>query len=366
MEIGFDAKRLFNNYTGLGNYSRTLVRNLQEFYPGHTYHLYSPRLPKNEHTAGFLSAPYRPHKPKSMRPFWRSHTIIKDLKRDQIQVYHGLSHQLPRGIERKNIRTVVTIHDLIHKIFPETYASVDRAVYDQRLKFALKSADQLVAISQHTKNDLIKYFNIDDSRISVVYQSCDPLFYEPYKPIQPAQIDLPTDYLLYVGAIAERKNLLNLLTAYGQVKYLPPLVLVGRGTKKYQTQLLKEARRLKIADRLVFLPNIDSTLELKAIYQNSKAFLYPSWYEGFGIPVVEATLCKVPVMTSDTSSLPEAAGPGAVMVNPFDIEHLTIGLKKVMDMQQSTIDQNYYHALQSFDPKQCTTKMMEVYKKLKP
>lgn len=364
MEIGFDAKRLFNNATGLGNYSRTLVRNLQLFYPEHSYHLYSTNAPNNESTSHFLQPSFHVHSPKSLKPFWRSHTITRDLKKDGIQIFHGLSHQLPRGIHRTNIKTVVTIHDLIHKIFPETYTSIDRTVYDQRLKYALKYADHVVAISHHTRLDLLKYFDLDEDRVTVVYQACDPLFYKKETLPVPTGLNLPEEYLLYVGAIATRKNLINLISAYAQVKDLPPLVLLGRGTKQYKTQLVNEARRLQITDKLIFLENIHSTQNLKAIYQHCKAFLYPSWYEGFGIPVVEAALCKIPVLTSDSSSLPEAAGPNTVLVNPFDIDHLTIGLKKVLDLSETALTNNDEYARQHFDPGKCTDDLMKVYDSL--
>ena len=361
MEIGFDAKRLFNNSSGLGNYSRTLVRNLQRYYPEHHYHLYATKTPVNDNTLDFHQPTFQKHSPRLIKPFWRSHTITKDLKKDGIQIFHGLSHQLPRGIHHTGIKSVVTIHDLIHKIFPETYSSIDRTVYEQRLRYALKYADHIVAISAHSRLDLLKYFNLDDDRVSVVYQACDPLFYNEEKLPKPAHLNLPDEYLLYVGAIATRKNLLNLITAYAQVKDIPPLVLLGRGTKNYKTQLLNEARRLKVLDQLIFLENIDSTKELKGIYQHSKAFVYPSWYEGFGIPVVEAALCKIPILTSDTSSLPEAAGPDTVLVNPFDVERMVIGLKNVLDTDQATVEKNYAYALHHFDPEKCTGDLIKVY-----
>lgn len=361
MEIGFDAKRLFNNSSGLGNYSRTLVRNLQRYYPEHNYHLYATKMPSNDITVDFHDPAFDIHSPKTLQPFWRSHTITRDLKKDGIQIFHGLSHQLPRGIHRTGIRTVVTVHDLIHKIFPETYSSIDRAIYDQRLKYALKYADHIIAISQHTRQDLLKYFNIDEERLSVVYQACDPIFYKSEKLNNPASFSLPNEYLLYVGSIAARKNLLNLIKAFAQVQDSPPLVLVGRGSKKYKSQILKEAKRLRIIDRLIFLENIDSTTNLKAIYQNCSAFVYPSWYEGFGIPVLEAALCKIPVLTSDTSSLPEAAGPESVLVDPFDIDQLVVGLKKLLDTNDEALVKNHEYALHHFGPEKCTDNLMKVY-----
>lgn len=361
MEIGFDAKRLFNNASGLGNYSRTLVRNLQRYYPEHHYHLYAAKTPANVNTQEFHQPKFQKHSPRKLNPFWRSHTITKDLNRDGIEIFHGLSHQLPRGIHHTGIRSVVTIHDLIHKIFPETYSTIDRKVYEQRLKYAINYADHVVAISQHTRMDLLKYFNLDEEKVSVIYQACDPIFHKEEKLPKLTHLSLPGEYLLYVGAIAPRKNLLNLINAYAQIKNIPPLVLLGRGTKKYKTQLLHEARRLKVLDQLIFLENIDATSDLKAIYQHSMAFVYPSWYEGFGIPVVEATLCRVPVLTSDSSALPEAAGPDAILVNPFEMDQLIFGLKKVLDMDQATIERSYAHSIKSFDPEKCTGDLMKVY-----
>ena len=360
MRIGFDAKRLFRNHTGLGNYSRTLIGHLAKFYPDHDYLLYAARPGRNSVTEPFFNRDHFTIKrPRSIRPFWRRKGITKELSQDQVDVFHGLSHQIPQGIDPSQTRTVVTIHDLIHQILPETYNRFDRMVYDQRIAYALKHSDHVIAISEHTRKDVLSLYPEVSSKISVVYQACDPLFYEETP--EQTRTEYPSEYLLYVGSIAPRKNLHNLIRAYGQLKDLPPLFLVGRGDKTYRRLLVNEAAKMGITDKIVFLDNVRSTTQLKKLYSDSQAFLYPSWYEGFGLPVVEATLCKTPVLTSKTSSLEEAGGPNAIYVDPFDVDSLSNGIEQVLSVNEEQLESGYAYACQSFDPEKCTAGVIKVY-----
>ncbi len=177
IHIGFDAKRFFNNRTGLGNYSRTLLSNLARFFPGNSYVLYTPKLNKNQLTAPLFQAPYQVVSPAINYPFWRSQRISRRLHKDNIQIYHGLSHELPRGPVSDRVRQVVTIHDLIFKIYPETYKPVDRWLYERKFSHAIRQSDLIVAISEQTKHDILKFYpETPESKIEVHYQACDPIF----------------------------------------------------------------------------------------------------------------------------------------------------------------------------------------------
>jgi glycosyltransferase involved in cell wall biosynthesis len=240
LTIGFDAKRLYQNFTGLGNYSRSLVSDLQRFYPENDYHLYSPGIKKRPSTLPFLeNSSFRNHIYTGvLGSWWRTYGMVKDLKKDKLDIYHGLSHELPEGIDRLPIRSVVTMHDMVIKKHPDLFPWMDRKIYDKKFASACARADQIIAISESTKNDVIEAYGVEASRIKTVYQTCDPIFWQTYSKELVDQVlskyDLPKEYLLYVGSVIERKNLLNLAKAVGKLPkgIAMPLVVVGEG-KKY-------------------------------------------------------------------------------------------------------------------------------------
>ena len=174
MRIAFDAKRIFNNQTGLGNYSRTLVDNLRQFYPAEDYLLCTPNLPNqaNKYTTQFKTLTPT----TSFKHIWRSYSIKKDLEREGIDLYHGMSNEIPFWL--KKTKTVVTIHDVIFKVLPTTYPQLDRWLYEEKTRYACKHADIIIAISEQTKQDLIQFYQVAPPRIKVIHQPCQPIFYE--------------------------------------------------------------------------------------------------------------------------------------------------------------------------------------------
>ncbi|MDR0941341.1 MAG: glycosyltransferase family 4 protein, partial [Bacteroidales bacterium] len=321
MVIAFDAKRLFHNNTGLGNYSRTLVKGLHTYFPDNTYELFTPKLNARAEY-DFFTQNFSIHTaPKCMpKSLWRSHCITSDLKHSNIDIYHGLSHELPFGIQKTGIKTVVTIHDLIYKFFPEDFPLFDRKIYERKWRFSCNNATAIIATSQATKNDIIKYFGIDEQRIHVVYQTCDESFERTFTPphieVVRQKYSLPEQFILYVGSITERKNVLSLVQAYKQVrtKVAMPLVIVGRGGE-YLTKI-KQYIEQENLQQSVLLRHTVSNDDLPALYQASLCFVYPSKYEGFGIPLVEALKSRTPIITSNASCLPEVTQQAALYVNP--------------------------------------------------
>jgi glycosyltransferase involved in cell wall biosynthesis len=336
IRLGFDAKRLFHNATGLGNYSRTLVRNLRAAHPEFDYRLYTPRPGDHRLTREFLNDPaFTTHYNATPLPaaLWRTLALTGQLRRDRIDLYHGLSHEIPLGLGRRGIRSVVTIHDLIFRRHPEWYAGADRLIYDLKFGHACRRADRVIAISEHTKRDIVELYRIDAERIDVVYQSCDPIFYQAAPPDESLTqaYDLPREYLLFVGSLAPRKNLPLILDAYLELDPPDrlPLVVVGRGPA-YRDRLLAEVRYTPIRDRILWIDDLSDTRVLRQLYRRAIALLYPSFYEGFGLPVAEALLSGIPVITGNRSSLPEAGGPGALYVDPDRPEDMAGVLHRIL------------------------------------
>jgi glycosyltransferase involved in cell wall biosynthesis len=373
MNIGFDAKRLFNNFTGLGNYSRTLVNNLAKYYPENQYVLYTPSYKDATETQVFLkSETIKTIVPKTFSAaYWRSLGILKQLKIDKIELYHGLSHEIPLKIHKTGIKSIVTIHDLIFKVYPNTYSSIDRMIYDTKFRYSCQHADCIVAVSESTKWDIVNYFNIEPIKIEVIYQACNALFGQT-KPIEKvkeitSELGLPDEYLLYVGSVVERKNLVTLINAYA---YLPetykiPLVIVGRGNN-YKKRVLESIMKLKLEKKVYWIENLDSNDYLQAIYQQAKIFIYPSLYEGFGIPIVEALLNKTPVITSNTSSLPEAGGPSSWYIDPLNAEQLAYAIEKILTdekQKEKMAEEGYQYVCKTFDEKAITSKLTGLYER---
>ena len=162
LTIGFDGKRAAHNYTGLGNYSRYIIRILSEYFPVNKYKVYSTQAIRSRQDdsawQNHPSVSFAQPKQKRFKSLWRSYGIIKDLKRDGIDIYHGLSNEIPFGIQKSGIRSVVTIHDLIFLRFPEYYPAFDRKMYQLKFRYACKKADKIIAIDVSQKPDDILEF----------------------------------------------------------------------------------------------------------------------------------------------------------------------------------------------------------------
>jgi len=372
MRLGFDAKRLYSNFTGLGNYSRTLLWNLQLHHPDHEYQLYTPAFHRNSTTKGFEQ-----HDGFStvefngtFSSFWRSFSLAGQLERDQIEVYHGLSNEIPFPLGSSSIKSVVTIHDLIFKALPKTYPWFDRKMYDLKFRKSCEQADRIVAISEYTKRDIIRYYQIDPMKIEVIYQACSASFYTETiskatkKALETYQ--LPKDFLLYVGSIVERKNLKGILYAFARQESNKriPLVIVGNGPSSYRKELNALIQQHQLQKNLIWITDLKDNQVLQALYQNAQALIYPSFYEGFGLPVVEALLSKTPVITSKASALPEAGGPNSWYVNPKEPDEILEAIEKVLHdstLRQNMMRSGYLFARKQFDPKRLSDQLMGLY-----
>ena len=331
LTIGYDAKRIVRNGTGLGNYGRTLVNDIARCCATAPLilRLYAPDEGRDVFRNQILSSSHLSFcYPQSTRlPFgkslWRSHGIVKDLLRDGVQLYHGLSGELPIGIRKSGIKSVVTIHDLIFLRHPEFYHWVDTKIYAWKFRQTIREADHIIAVSECTKRDIIAYGDIDESRISVIYQSCAPRFN-----ISPSQSkeQNPSRYILSVGSIEARKNILLAVKA---LPYLPDdisLVIVGRHTK-YTDEVTAYAKANRLEHRVRILHGV-SDEELPALYAGAEAFVYPSRYEGFGIPIIEAIGSGLPVVACTGSCLEEAGGPDSLYVDPDDAEGMAQAIRQ--------------------------------------
>ncbi|EOR92958.1 mannosyltransferase [Arcticibacter svalbardensis MN12-7] len=335
MRIGFDGKRAANNLTGLGNYSRSLIVQLAKLFPDNQYFVYAPKQKKSKQIDTFLNTDgielKLPNK-NSLSLIWRSFGIKSQLKKDNIVLYHGLSNEIPFGIQSTGIKSIVSIHDLIFLRYPNYYKAIDRFIYNFKTRYAAKNCDCIVAISQKTKQDLIEFYNIKEEKIKVIYQSCDEAFKQnqsqEFKDSIKAKYTLPDKYVLNVGTIEPRKNLLLLINALKDIDPTCKLVVVGRN-QPYADQVRAQIKSLNLSDRVIFLKDLPF-IDLPAIYQMASVFVYPSFYEGFGIPVIEALYSGIPVVAAKGSCLEEAGGPESVYIDPNDSSALAKALNGIL------------------------------------
>ena len=370
MNIAFDAKRAFHNTRGLGNYSRDLIRILQEHKVGHLY-LFNPQKREiqgvviDEHTTEITPQSFFWRKLKSL---WRSVKITDIAKQLPIDIYHGLSGEIPKGIY-KHIPTVVTIHDLIFMRYPELYSFFDRKIHYRKFLYAAQHSEHIIAISEQTKQDIISYLGISEEKITVVYQGCHQAFKKIYTETQKETIrkkyHLPEKFVLNVGAIEPRKNALEIVKAIEPLRDIS-LVLVGKQTAYYQQiEAYCEAHQLK--DRVQALSNVPME-DLAIIYQLAEVFCYPSIFEGFGIPIIEALFSKTPVISSQGSCFAEAGGTHSVYVNlqnaEKEIHKAIVSITTDEELRRQMVEEGYRHA-QHFTDEAVFENLMKVYKKVK-
>ncbi len=353
MIVGFDAKRLFHNYTGLGYYSRTLVTSLLKYHSDFDVVLFDGNPVHSTLTKSY----YQNHhvqivKYSIPKSFHRSIYLNAYLDQSDAQIYHGLSNELPY-IKNKKRPFVVTIHDLLYKYFPQDFPWFDRRMYQFKTARAIENADVVIAISQATKNDLIRYFPFAENKIKIMYQSYDSLFdeiitHEEFRSTQHAH-SLPGEYHVYVGAVTYRKNLKVIIDAMciQNEKERIPLIIAGKGTT-YESYIKKYIAGKGLSHLIHFMPGI-SRQDLRILYHGARALIYPSLGEGFGLPVIEGIAADIPVITSNISSMPEAGGPCANYFDPTRADELASLLSKPSSLKSYAPSDRLSH-LAKFSP----------------
>lgn len=370
LAIAYDAKRITHNATGLGNYGRMMIGALVRFAPENRYLLYSPdpgradlrgRLPKTEQIEFRYSAPPRRGLGKSL---WRTFGIRRELP-PEVQLFHGLAGELPAGLRKAGVKSVVTIHDLIFLRFPSYYNWIDRKIYTYKYRKACREADRIIAVSEATKRDVVAFFGIAPEKIDVVYQGCDESFKrevpEAVRRAVREKYALPEHYVLSVGSIEERKNLLLVMQAAARMPKPADVVAVGRRTP-YTAEVERFAAEHGLSKRLHILDRVDFS-ELPALYRMADVFVYPSRFEGFGIPMIEAACCGVPSIGATGSCLEEAGGPGAAYVDPDDPQALADKIEAIRSdeaLRRRMIDAGRAYVAR-FEPRVITAELLKVY-----
>lgn len=372
MKIGLDGKRAVYNMTGLGNYSRLVIESLSESDPDDSLLVYTPGLkdnPRLKRIEASDNVSYRLPEGlwKKAGPLWRTWGISRQLKADRPDIFHGLSNELPLSIRESGVPSVVTIHDLIYRRMPGCYKPADRLLYDYKYRRSCENADRIIAISRRTADDIMELYGIPGDKIDIVYQGCDDIFREPHDEAKLMKVrekyNLPERYLLQVGTIEERKNLGLSVRALASLPEDLHLVAVGKG-KEYLEKIKRLAADTGVEGRVHFLDGVVFA-DLPSICRQAEVILYPSRYEGFGIPVLEGLESGRPVIAATGSCLEEAGGDAALYVNPDSVREMVEAVKAVLndsELRQGMITRGYAHAA-SFSTSRLAESIRAVYEK---
>lgn len=388
MKIGFDAKRAAQNRTGLGNYSRFVIRILSELFPDKEYHLYTPkphRVPYLSEipTLDRLSLHFPPQGMWSrLRSLWRVWGITRDIRHDGINLFHGLSNELPLNIGtpgqrqkrqgRGRCKYVVTIHDLIFIHTPQYYHWIDRQIYNFKFRRACRCADRIIAVSEYTKQEIMHYYQVPEEKIDVVYQGCDPVFAKDIAREKLEEVKgkyhLPDKFVLYVGSIEERKNLMLVARAMANVvsKTAPDIHVVAVGRRTPYVDRLQSFLKANGIDHLFHFHHQVPYDDLPSFYKLAATFAYPSRIEGFGIPLLEAITSGLPAIGSTGSCLEEAGGPDSIYVDPDDGQAMADAIISTCEdesLRQRMIAKGKEYALQFTDERLCRS-LMDTYQKV--
>ncbi|MCF8358690.1 MAG: glycosyltransferase family 4 protein [Prolixibacteraceae bacterium] len=376
LTLGFDAKRAFKNTRGLGNYSRNLISGLVAYYPQNNYFLYGARPSEYDLIKWMQSLPdsVKIRSPKNasklIRNYWRSYGMAKNINSDHVQVYHGLSHEIPFGANRIKAKKMVTVHDLLFLRFKQNFSAADRKIYLSKIKYSCTNADRVVAVSRQTKSDLVNFLKVPEEKIDVVYQSCNPGFYTRASADKMERTrqkyGLPGQYLLFVGALVKHKNIDRIFEAMALLNNAErlPLVVVGK-PNRYKNILLKKVVKLNLQNHVVFL-NYVADADMPAVYQMAKALVWPSLFEGFGIPVIEALFSNLPVITSNVGCLTEVGGAGSLYVDPNKPEEISNAIHQIISSESLSSNMQKVgriHA-EKFHVKNTSRQLMQIYSSL--
>jgi glycosyltransferase involved in cell wall biosynthesis len=343
MHIAIDGRTIVRNRTGVGVYADRLVRSLLHLDSRNTYTLFL--LEDNPSISAPNLNKVMVDRYAGMGPnrFWENFMLPVFLAKNRVDVYFSPAYVLPvlRSARRNaatasRTRYVVTLHDLVSFIYPETFTLKMRVWQRIFVSNAVRVADRILADSGATKEDILKFYNIDPKLIDIVHLPVGEQFSRITDCAALEKIrkkhDLPGKFVLYVGTLEPRKNVGRLAQAYAKLpdhlRNEYALVLAG-APGWFSEDIIREIDSLNLPERIRRIGYVDQR-DLPAMYTLASAFAYLSVYEGFGAPPIEAMACGTPVLCSDSSSLPEAVGDAGVRVDPYDVEAIASQLERLL------------------------------------
>lgn len=377
MEIGVDVSLAVGQKAGVGQYSFNLVKELAKLDIKNQYtlfpfftHIYDMDFKKFDFPRGEnFKMKFENLSDEWIEMLWKKSWIHKYKFLDGLDLFHSTTFCIPEGFKGK---VVSTIYDVSFKTHPEFHTAGNIKHCDNGTKQAIERADKIIVISEHTKNDLVEHYSCPEEKIVVTHLGCDSKFRlienEEKKTEMAAKYGLKKPFIFNVGSIEPRKNIIGLIRAYAGLKdsYREEFDLVIAGGRGWlNSSIYKEVEKLEINDNVKFIGYVDEE-DLPYLYNLAEVFVYPSFYEGFGLPILEAMVCGCPVITSKVSSMPEVGGEAVLYVDPKETGIIKEALESLLDDEKKRgemIDVGFKQ-VKNFSWEKCAKQTLAVYNSL--
>lgn len=354
MKVAIDVQTTLGQKTGFGFYVENLIKNIQKIDQKNKYFFIKPDSDKDLSTL--------------KRLIWDQIKFPRFAEKKQVDIIHQPCFS--SLIFHQNVKTVVTVHDIINVRFANELPFFSRQYFKRFMPFSYHGADQIICDSIYTKNDLVKYLKISEKKITVVHLAANEIFYQKVSLAQIKRIkekyNTGDHYFLHTGTINPRKNLQFLVRVFAQIsKKYPKYKFVVIGKKGwYFKKLSGIAKELGVRDKIIFTGYVNDD-ELSALYQGTEIFLYPSLYEGFGLPPLEAMASGIPTISSNYTSLPEVVGDGGMLLSPINESAWIKAIDKIINDRKfhDELSQRGTEQAKKFSWKKCARETIAVYEK---
>lgn len=357
MKIGINVQLSIGEKTGIGNYIYYLTKALENVDPINQYCYFTYQK--------YLS------QGSWLRILWEQFILPRDIKNEGADVIHLPDYALPI-MDWSSRPYIITVHDLAFILYPETFSKGKLLTKLLLIKPSLAKARMIIAVSENTKKDLIDVYKVPAEKIRVVYNGVDV---EQFKPLEKSgvnrrlkELNLTPGYILYVGTLEPRKNVPALIKAYKLLKEkynIKERLVIGGGKGWLYDDIFKLVSELELIDDIVFTGYVKAQ-DLPYLYNGAKVFVYPSLYEGFGLPPIEAMACGVPVVTGNVSSLPEVVGDAGIQISPTDVDSLAEAIHKIISIPEyaAELSAKGLERCKQFTWEETAKKTMAVYREV--
>lgn len=362
MKIGIDARPLSYRLTGIGIYLTNLLETLQAIDHENWYYLISNGpIDYNLKNPRWFKAEGR-HKHKLISTIWMQCQVPLLASKFDLDLFWGTRHNLPLLLSPKR-RTVLTIHDVVHQLNPSSMSLTNFLIERLLSRWSVLKANHIISVSRSTASGIQKFYRVDSKKITVIYSGA-PRLKEVTTNYSKDNLSISKKYFVFVGTLDPRKNFFRIFKAFEKIKprrFDVHLVVIGEKGWKNK-KFLKEVRQHPLNDYIHFLGYVNRD-QLASFYSNALCLLFPSLYEGFGLPILEAMSCGTPVITSNRSSLPEVAGDAAILINPYDIGALAKAMREILtdERLREKLKKKGLNRTRKFSWEQCARQTLHVF-----
>ncbi len=370
MKISLELQPCCGNKSGIGIYTYEIVRRLSNknglTYSGNLFNFLNRN--DNSELINIITIPIEinPIMPYGIyRRIWRYTNLSYQALFSQSDITHFFNYIVPPKV---NGKVITTIYDMSYKLYPETLDKRNLKRITRDINYSIERSDIIITISENAKKEILEEFSLDHDRVKIIYPSFDTIISDqPFHTIAD-KFNIPSKYILYVGNLEPRKNINTLIKSFAELKKESDLdyhlVIAGQKGWLYD-DIFKTVEDLGMSNHITFTGYV-STEDKSALYKNASLFVYPSLYEGFGIPILEAMSSGVPVICSNTSSMPEVAGNAAILINPDNPNNIADAMYKLLsseDLRNKKVELGYQQ-IKKFSWDKSAAELIEIYREV--